>query len=200
MSLKRKGLTREESNRILSLVKFLEEQPESLEFLQPVDWRGMGLTDYLDVVECPMDLSTVQKKVRNEEYSRFDEALDDLVLIWENCRLYNPPECPVVKQADIMERHMQRYCSQHGIPLDLPQKRSKQETYVSGVPYEEKLEFSAMLRELEPPHLAQIVALVYKDCPNAIKNVSESGLELKVDYLDKSTFSKCFSMAKNEEV
>jgi hypothetical protein len=68
----------------------LYEASDSFDFREPVDWKGMGLTDYLSIVKYPMDLSTVMKKLKEERYSRVEEGLDDLQLIWDNCKAYNP--------------------------------------------------------------------------------------------------------------
>ena len=35
-------------------------------FLEPVDVQGLGLTDYNDVIERPMDLQTLRKNVKVE--------------------------------------------------------------------------------------------------------------------------------------
>ena len=50
----------------------------------------MGLTDYLDVIKYPMDLSTVNKKFKEDRYDYIEEVLDDMQLIWDNCKKYNP--------------------------------------------------------------------------------------------------------------
>ena len=37
-------------------------------FLQPVDWEGLELWDYPDIVEVPMDFGTIKKKVDEDGY------------------------------------------------------------------------------------------------------------------------------------
>lgn len=49
----------------------------------------MGLYDYLNFVEKPMDLESIQIKLREEKYSIVEEVLDDIQLIWDNCKSYN---------------------------------------------------------------------------------------------------------------
>lgn len=51
----------------------------------------MGLTDYPQVVKNPMDLSTVNKKFNQGKYPTIESICDDLQLIWDNCKIYNPP-------------------------------------------------------------------------------------------------------------
>lgn len=36
-----------------------------------------------------MDLSTINKKLREERYQSVEEVLDDIQLIWDNCKTYN---------------------------------------------------------------------------------------------------------------
>lgn len=62
---------------------------DSMEFRQPVDFKALGLHDYLDVVKKPMDLGTVQRKLNANEYRIVEECLDDIQIIWDNCKLYN---------------------------------------------------------------------------------------------------------------
>ena len=60
----------------------------AFEFLSPVDVKDFP--DYLDIVKHPMDFSTIDKKLHT--YKTFDEFAKDVELIFDNCRLYNPPE------------------------------------------------------------------------------------------------------------
>jgi hypothetical protein len=49
------------------LVDCFIDIPECGPFLEPVDWRGLGLTDYPTIVTTPMDLGTVRRKLVGEE-------------------------------------------------------------------------------------------------------------------------------------
>lgn len=51
---------------------------------------AMGLHDYPQYVKYPMDLSTIHRKLREQRYRTVEEVLDDIQLIWDNCRCYNP--------------------------------------------------------------------------------------------------------------
>lgn len=58
-------------------------------FLFPVDVKGLGLYDYYDYVSEPMDLSTVEKKLKNGEYSAMQDFYSDVKKIWSNAQAYN---------------------------------------------------------------------------------------------------------------
>ena len=50
---------------------------------------GLGLLDYPKIIAKPMDLSMVVLKLQQDEYSFVEEILDDIQLIWDNCKKYN---------------------------------------------------------------------------------------------------------------
>ncbi len=52
-------------------------------------YAALNLLDYEEVVKNPMDLGTVKKKFNDGKYIYAEEVLDDIQLIWDNCKLYN---------------------------------------------------------------------------------------------------------------
>ena len=73
----------------------------------PVNWRELGLDDYPDVVETPMDLHTISKHLDCGHYDDVDGLIDpelifnDISLCWENCLHYfeNDAEVEAVQMA-----------------------------------------------------------------------------------------------------
>ena len=47
----------------LSILQQLMQKEEAAAFNEPVDWEGLGLPDYPDIVKHPMDLGTVLVRV-----------------------------------------------------------------------------------------------------------------------------------------
>lgn len=187
MSMKRQGLSRDESNRIQNLIKYLEDQPESLDFLQPLDYKALGLDDYPLIIKKPMDLSTVKKNLKNSKFNGIEDVFEDLMLIWDNCRTYNMSDSPVYHHADSMERHMIKYCNMHGITVEVPAKRSREEPS-SNDDYQQRLDFSEALKKLSPKKNAEIVEYIQKSCPNAISQLSDNRIQLKINALDADSF------------
>jgi hypothetical protein len=185
--MKRQGLSREESNRIQGLLKFLEEQTESLDFLQPLDYRSLGLDDYPLIIKKPMDLSTVKKNLKTSKYASSEEVFEDLMLIWDNCRTYNMSDSPVYHHADSMERHMIKYCNMHGLQIEVPAKRARSEPSTSD--YQTRLDFSENLKKLSAKKVGQIVESIQKNCPSAIHQLSEGKLQIKISAIDADTFA-----------
>ena len=43
-----------------------------------------------------MDLNTINRKLRENRYQSVEEVLDDIQLIWDNCKLYNQQGCVII--------------------------------------------------------------------------------------------------------
>lgn len=68
-------------------------------FYKPVDTERLGLHDYHKIIKQPMDLGTVKKKLDNKEYVTVGQFKDDVIMIFLNCRQYNPPEHDVAAMS-----------------------------------------------------------------------------------------------------
>lgn len=56
-------------------------------FLQRVNKREAP--DYYNVIKHPMDIGTMMKKLKQQQYKSKKDFVDDLMLIWSNCLKYN---------------------------------------------------------------------------------------------------------------
>ena len=68
-------------------------------FHDPIDWKLLGRTDYLEIVKTPKDLTTILRKLERGKYTGIDAVLADVSLIWSNCRLYNPDPSHMLYRA-----------------------------------------------------------------------------------------------------
>ena len=64
-------------------------RPESAAFRQPVDWKGLGLLDYPQIIKKPMDLGTIKNNLESNKYQNKEQVASDVRLVWTNCMLYN---------------------------------------------------------------------------------------------------------------
>ena len=175
-----------------------------MEFMHPVDYKGLGLDDYPLIVKVPMDISTVKKKVKAGKYQESKEALVDIQLIWDNCRTYNIgdsvlPTQPIAKQADIMEKHTKRLCQKLKIDYEVPKsrKRNREDADLvrSGeIKFEEKVEFCEKVKQATFDVLNKLVKKVQEACPQAADTLDEDKVQIKVDLLDRETFNELFDM------
>lgn len=76
-------------------------------FYEPLDWNALGLLDYPTIVDTPMDLGTVKRKLEAGDYESADDFAHDVRLICRNCYRYNPPGDDVVMKAQRLSEHFE---------------------------------------------------------------------------------------------
>lgn len=83
-------------------------------FREPLPWRELGLEDYLEVVERPMDLRTIQETLDAGGYADSAGLVDpdllweDVALCWENCLVYYEGEEGEVEACALAEAMRER--------------------------------------------------------------------------------------------
>ncbi len=82
----------------------LFKKRETEPFKEPVDYEGLGLSDYKSIVKRMMDLGTVRKNIKADAYEYLEDVLDDIQLIWDNCKLYNIEASFIHKVAVKLEK------------------------------------------------------------------------------------------------
>lgn len=79
-------------------------EPYSYPFLAPVDAVALQIPDYYKIIKQPMDLGTVDQKLKEQQYATADEFYADVKLVFKNCYKYNGMDSPVAKLAQQLER------------------------------------------------------------------------------------------------
>ena len=98
------ALTRIEKEFCLEVTKELQKHELAMVFLEPVDVVRDGVPDYAEKVKNPMDLSTLQSKLENDEYRDASEWKSDLMRIWDNAVRYHGEEQPIARIARKLEK------------------------------------------------------------------------------------------------
>ncbi|KAJ1653566.1 hypothetical protein IWQ61_006334 [Dispira simplex] len=93
------------------MLKKLQNQRTASPFLRPVDPVRDGAPTYFDVVQHPMDLGTVEKKLEAHQYPTVEAFAADVQLIFDNCFLFNPPENFIHTQGKRVQTSFRRMLS-----------------------------------------------------------------------------------------
>ena len=59
---------------VAAIVKKMIARKDADVFREPVLWEEYGLTDYLQIVKVPMDLGTVQEKLKKKQYETVNDC------------------------------------------------------------------------------------------------------------------------------
>jgi bromodomain-containing factor 1 len=95
-------------NRCYSYIQQLKKSPNAEPFLEPVNPIKLGIPDYFDVVKEPMDLSTVEKNLRTNQYSTVNQFHADINKIWMNSYRYNQKGSDIYRLTTEMEKLYKR--------------------------------------------------------------------------------------------
>mmetsp|Transcript_6815 Transcript_6815/g.9203 ORF Transcript_6815/g.9203 Transcript_6815/m.9203 type:complete len:216 (-) Transcript_6815:16-663(-) len=92
-------------SELLSIVRKTEEQQFAWPFREPVDTNEV--TDYLEIVKDPIDLSTIEKRIRRGDWYKSKQMLyADLMRMVNNCKLYNDSSSPYYECAVQLEKFL----------------------------------------------------------------------------------------------
>ena len=90
---------------LLALVGKVQEQQFSWPFREPVDTNEV--TDYLDVVKEPIDLRTMEKRLRKGDWYTSKHMLySDMMKMVNNCKLYNDESSSYYECAVSLEKFL----------------------------------------------------------------------------------------------
>ena len=73
-------------------------------FENPVDTIKLKLPDYHKIIQHPMDLGTIKKRLDNYWYYSAKECINDFRTMFSNCYVYNKPGEDVVLMAQTLEK------------------------------------------------------------------------------------------------
>ncbi|KAL1838408.1 hypothetical protein VTJ49DRAFT_2692 [Mycothermus thermophilus] len=91
-------------NELRRLLYQIQGHKQAWPFLLPVNKDEVP--DYYTVITSPMDLSTMEEKLEHDQYATPRDFVNDLKLIFSNCRRYNDPSTVYVKCANKLEKFM----------------------------------------------------------------------------------------------
>lgn len=77
---------KEALQKMRKITTSLLSRTDAAPFREPVDWRGLGLFDYPQIITKMMDLGTVKRKMDRGQYANAAQCAADIRLIWDNCK------------------------------------------------------------------------------------------------------------------
>uniref|UniRef100_A0A1I8BM81 Bromo domain-containing protein n=2 Tax=Meloidogyne hapla TaxID=6305 RepID=A0A1I8BM81_MELHA len=85
------------------VLKQAKNHKHSWPFQRPVDSIKLGIQDYHNVIKRPMDLGTIEKRLKNMYYYSAQECMKDFEQIWSNCYKFNQCEDDVTLMCKNVE-------------------------------------------------------------------------------------------------
>jgi hypothetical protein len=180
------GLKSDEAfSQMYRIIASLLSRPEAYAFREPVDWEGLNLMDYPDIIKEPRDLGTIKKRIETGGYENLDDVATDVRLVWSNCMLYNRDGSEYYHLADTFARSFEDAYTAlrrlHGAGQD--------ENRLPTV--DEKISLSYDVFKIENTDMARVLTMIEAECPSALarKGAADEVL-INFDALSSSCFFK----------
>ncbi|XP_053308876.1 nucleosome-remodeling factor subunit BPTF isoform X2 [Spea bombifrons] len=94
-------LTDKDYEGLKRVLRSLQAHKMAWPFLEAVDPEDAP--DYYRVIKEPMDLSTMEERIRSRFYKKLTEFVADMTKIFDNCRYYNPSDSTFCQSAEVLE-------------------------------------------------------------------------------------------------
>eukprot|EP00519_Triparma_laevis_P003220 CAMPEP_0182504482 /NCGR_PEP_ID=MMETSP1321-20130603/17290_1 /TAXON_ID=91990 /ORGANISM="Bolidomonas sp., Strain RCC1657" /LENGTH=184 /DNA_ID=CAMNT_0024709849 /DNA_START=92 /DNA_END=643 /DNA_ORIENTATION=+ len=167
---------------LLKLLTQISSRSDASPFLHPVDWKALGLYDYPTIIKNPMDLTTVLKKLKSNQYPSLTSVSSDVRLIWKNCMTYNADGSDFYLLASEFSKRFEEKISK--LSKDPSAVKSSQglEANDTAPSPEQKQCFARNLFRIGKEELGRVVTVLDDKSPEALtKNVAEDEVEVNVD-------------------
>jgi len=194
------AITEEDIPKINQIISTLENDPNCQIFLLPVDYISLGLTDYLQIVKTPMDISTVKSKISSMNYNSVQEVINDLMQIWKNCKNYNIEGSDIYNIAVYMEKIAKKVIEKY-YKVKFPKQEKftfikdyEEEDFLpphqgeNEISMEDKINLSDSIRRLTNEGLSAVVEFLKLKCPKALAEVDKDKLRICIDNIDKNIY------------
>ena len=196
------GFGENELAQCKALVRELRKHKDAAPFLEPVDWKVLGIPDYPTIIKRPMDLGTVVRRLDANQYNNVFEVADDVDLVWTNAMTYNMDDSWIHQLA----KELKGYADGKWAPLlaaagggggaaDAPTELN----------FEMKLRLNQNANLLSSKDLYGMVGIVEENCKRAGDQSNPQEVEIDIDSLDLPTFLKvdkyvqdCLARAKKK--
>ncbi|GLJ17316.1 hypothetical protein SUGI_0300660 [Cryptomeria japonica] len=107
----------------LTVVKKIMKMDAAEPFNTPVNPVALGIPDYFDIIDTPMDLGTICSALeRGEKYRNSREVFKDVQFIWENCYTYNRKGDPILDLMKRVKKNFVKYWTAAGLYYESPKR------------------------------------------------------------------------------
>ncbi|KAA8536584.1 hypothetical protein F0562_029062 [Nyssa sinensis] len=112
----------QELNVSLVVIKKIMKMDAAEPFNVPVDPIALGIPDYFDVIDTPMDFGTICSSLENGvKYLNSKDVFKDVQYIWDNCCKYNKKGHYILELMKQVKKNFMKYWTAAGLYSEQPQ-------------------------------------------------------------------------------
>mmetsp|Transcript_31584 Transcript_31584/g.27978 ORF Transcript_31584/g.27978 Transcript_31584/m.27978 type:complete len:200 (+) Transcript_31584:32-631(+) len=192
---------------MINFLNALEKEPTIGPFMEPVDWKALGLDDYPAIVKKPMDLRSIRDRAKNDKYASLDAFYADVMLIWNNCKAYNIAESEIYRMAEDLERTCKKLYKKmiinkktktkdeseslkNNLDFEKTSNMRDEDEEEGDISFDDRIKFTEHVRKLTIENMTVLVRMIQEQCPNVLEDLDSDKLQIKVNEIDKLNFDK----------
>lgn len=122
------GITKMQHKFISKSITSLKRMHDSRFFREPVDPARLNIPNYHNVITQPMDLGTIEKKLKANQYHSPQEVFDDFALMVRNSLTFNGPDHLVSQEGQKLQATFEKQMSNLPRPDEVEEKKPKKVT------------------------------------------------------------------------
>ncbi|KAJ6007066.1 hypothetical protein N7522_005417 [Penicillium canescens] len=122
------GLTKMQHRFISKTLTNLKRLHDSRFYREPVDPIKLNIPQYHTIITQPMDLQTMDRKLKTNQYSSPQAVLDDFALMVQNTTIFNGPEHLVTQEGIKLKGTFEKIMTNCPKPEDVEEKKPKKPT------------------------------------------------------------------------
>ncbi|XP_059313532.1 uncharacterized protein LOC132064542 [Lycium ferocissimum] len=112
-------LNKQELDTALEVIRKIMKMDAAEPFNTPVDPISLGIPDYFDVIDTPMDFGTICSNLESGvKYMNSEDVYRDVQYIWNNCYKYNNKGDYVMELMKRVKKNFAKYWSAAGLYSD----------------------------------------------------------------------------------
>ncbi|EYU26479.1 hypothetical protein ABFS82_02G073400 [Erythranthe guttata] len=113
----------QELKTALEVIRKVMKMDAAEPFNAPVNPVALGIPDYFDVIDTPMDFGTICSNLeKGVKYKNAEDVFKDVQYIWENCYKYNNKGDYIVELMKRVKKNLIKYWTAVGLFGDQPQE------------------------------------------------------------------------------
>lgn len=119
------GITKVQHKFLLKGIQSLKRMHDARFYREPVDPIKMNIPHYPSIITHPMDLSTIEKKLKNNEYTSVQALVDDFNLMVNNALTFNGPDHLVTIEGQKLKATFDKQMANLPKPDEVEEKKPK---------------------------------------------------------------------------
>ena len=119
MKIRTRGqINRQQESKFHDILQKLKNHDLIDPFLTPVNEKEDHAPNYYKIIQNPIDVQTIEKKLKKGNYEDFESFDKDIELIWSNSFLYNKKSSVIGKVTKQLQQFYHKLTLTNGLRTD----------------------------------------------------------------------------------